>query len=123
MMKIVNSNKCDYDLQNDTILFYGVGNNYKSSLDFDGLIVDFDDEDYLMGVEILDASKRFNISKHSLLYIKKFDLTLEITKEQIRVTMDLKIFHRNKSVAHTVSTITTNSTNITPCTQGISVSC
>lgn len=123
MRRMSKSNKYDYDSQNDTILFYGGDGNYKSSIDLDGIIIDFNDENYLMGVEILDASNRLNISKYDLRNTKYFDMNLEVTEESIHVTMEIKISKRNKSVAHTLDAVATNSTNIPPSTQGIEVSC
>lgn len=123
MNRALKSNKYDYDFQNDTILFYGENHNYKSSIDLDGIVIDFDEENYLMGVEILDASNRLSISKYDLRNIRYFDMTIEVIKESIHVTIDIKISKRNKSVAHTLEAITTNSTNIPPGTQAIEVSC
>jgi len=123
MIKKSKGSKHDYDLQNDSILFYGEDNNYKSSLDLDGIVLDFNEEDYLMSIEILDASERFNVSKHDLLNIKNFIATVEITKETIEVTMNLTISKRNKLVASTLDAITVNSMNIPSSTQGLAVSC
>lgn len=123
MIRKSKGSKHDYDLQNDSILFYGEDNNYKSSIDLDGIVIDFNEEDYLMSIEILDASKKFKISKQDILNIKNFHATIKITKENIEITMNLKISKRNRIVASSLDAITINSMNIPSSTQGIAVSC
>ncbi len=95
MIKKSKGNKYDYDFQNDSILFCGEDNNYKSSIDLDGIIIDFSEEDYLMSIEILDASEKFNVSKYDLLNVKNFNATIKVTKENIDVTMKMQISNRN----------------------------
>ena len=123
MIRKSKGSKHDYDLQNDSIFFYGEDNNYKSSIDFDGIVIDFNEEDYLMSIEILDASEKFNFSKQDLLNIKNFHATIEVTKENIELTMNLKISKRNRLVASSLDAITINSMNIPSSTQGIAVNC
>ncbi|HUV82648.1 MAG TPA: DUF2283 domain-containing protein [archaeon] len=123
MIRKTKGSKHDYDLQNDSIFFYGEDNNYKSSIDFDGIVIDFNEEDYLMSIEILDASEKFNFSKQDLLNIKNFHATIEVTKENIELTMNLKISKRNRLVASSLDAITINSMNIPSSTQGIAVNC
>ena len=123
MIRKTKGSKHDYDLQNDSIFFYGEDNNYKSSIDFDGIVIDFNEEDYLMSIEILDASEKFNFSKQDLLNIKNFHATIEVTKENIELTMNLKISKRNRLVASSLDANTINSMNIPSSTQGIAVNC
>ena len=123
MIRKSKGSKHDYDLQNDSIFFYGEDNNYKSSIDLDGIVIDFNEEDYLMSIEILDASEKFKVSKQDLLNIKNFHATIKVTKENIEVTMNLKISKRNRLVASSLDAITINSMNIPSSTQGLAVSC
>lgn len=123
MIRMSEGNRCDYDLQNDSIFFYGGDNNYKSSIDLDGIIIDFNEANYLMSIEILDASERFKISKYNLQHIKSFSMAIKITEENIQVTMNIEISIRNGSVARSLEALTINSMNIPPSTQEIAANC
>jgi len=64
------SNKChlkvkayDYDLQNDSLLFYKEGEKYKSSIEFNGIILDFSENDTVMNLEMLDVSDKISSFK------------------------------------------------------------
>jgi len=124
------SNKCqldvkayDYDLQNDSLLFYKEGEKYKSSIEFDGIILDFSENDTIMTLEMLDVSDKFHVSKSELLNIKNFDATIEITEQNIKLTMKMGIIKRNKVLAKCLEALTINNMNIPSSTQEIAVTC
>jgi hypothetical protein len=123
MVRKSEASKYDYDLQNDSIFFYGEDKKYKSSVELEGVILDFNEEDYLTGIEILDASEKFNISKADLLNIKNFDATIIISKENIDVQMKMEYYKRNKLIATNLNALTLNTMNLPSSTQGIAVTC
>jgi len=69
-------NKYDYDIQSDSIFFYGSDKKYRSSIDLDGIIRKDKEDDYIMGIEILDVSEKFNVSKMDLSSIKHFEANI-----------------------------------------------
>ncbi len=113
----------DYDLQNDSILFYNEGEKYKSSVEFNGIILDFSEEDNLMSIEMLDVSEKFHTLKSDILNLKKFIATIIIDKENIKVTMKMEILKRNKLFDKSLEALTINSMNLPSSTQGIAVTC
>ncbi len=113
----------DYDLLNDSILFYKEGEKYRSSLEFNGIILDFSEDNNLINLEMLDVSEKFHISKSDLINLKHFDATIEINKENIKVSMKLVILKRNQLSDKCLEAITTNSINLPSGTQGIAVTC
>jgi Protein of unknown function (DUF2283) len=113
----------DYDLQNDSILFYKEGEKYKSSVEFNGIILDFSENDNIMTLEMLDVSDKFHVSKSELLNIKHFDATIEITKQNIKVTMNMEIIKRNTVLAKCLEALTINNMNIPSSTQEIAITC
>lgn len=124
------SNKChldvkayDYDLQNDSLLFYKEGEKYKSSVEFDGIILDFSENDTIMSLEMLDVSEKFHVSKTELLNIKNFDATIEINEKNIKLTMKMGIIKRNKVLAKCLEALTINNINLPSSTQEIAVTC
>lgn len=91
-------NKYDYDFENDSIFFYGSNKKYRSSIDLDGIILDISEENQIMAIEILDASEKFNLAKEDLLNIKYFEALIEVSEENIRLTMKMSVNKRNKLV-------------------------
>ena len=113
----------DYDLQNDSILFYNEGEKYKSSVEFNGIILDFSEENNLMSIEMLDVSEKFHTLKSDILNLKKFNATIIIDKENIKVTMKMEMLKRNKLFDKSLEALTINSMNLPSSTQGIAVTC
>lgn len=113
----------DYDFQNDSILFYNEGEKYKASVEFDGIILDFNEEDNLMSIEVLDVSEKFHTSKSDILNLKNFNATIIIDKENIKAIMRMEIRKRNKLLDKSLEALTINSLNLPSSSQGIAVTC
>ena len=123
MVRESKANKYDYDIQNDSILFYSEDKQYKSSIDLDGIILDISEDNYIMSIEILDASEKFNVSKLDIRNIKHLDATIVISKECIKVFLKMEMSKRNKLIDSCLDAVTINSMNIPASTQAIAVSC
>ena len=122
-MKKSKLSEYDYDFQNDSIFFYVEDKKYKSSIDLGGIILDFSEDNSIMDIEILDASGKFNVSKSDLDNIKHFDAIIEVSEENIKITMKMEISKRNKLIDRCLDALTINSMNLPSSTQGIAVSC
>ncbi|MBW6471107.1 MAG: DUF2283 domain-containing protein [Methanosarcinaceae archaeon] len=116
-------NKCDYDFQNDTIFFYKDSDKYGFSIDIDGIILDVNENNNIMGIEILDASKKFKSSKSDLRDVHHFDATIEINEKNIEVNMKLEIFKRNRLMNRSLDALTLNNMHLPSATQGLAVTC
>ena len=123
MIRKSKASNYDYDLQNDSIFFYSDGHKYKESIDADGIILDFSEDDNIMGIEILGASEKFNVSKSDLLNIKHFNAKIEISKENIEVAMKVEIYKRNGLIAGSLDAITINNPNFPAGTQNLALAC
>ncbi len=115
--------KYDYDFENDSIFFYGGNKQYRSSIDLDGIILDISDDNNIMAIEILDASKRFNLAREDLRNIKYFEANIEISEENIKITMKMSVSKRNKMVDKDLNALGLNSMNLPISKQGIALSC
>jgi hypothetical protein len=111
----------DYDLLNDSLFFYKEGEKYRSSLEFNGIILDFSEDDNIINIEMLDVSEKFHISKSDLLNLKKFDATIEINEENVKVNMKIGILKRNKVHDKCMEALTPNILKLPSGTQGIEV--
>lgn len=116
-------NKYDYDVQSDSIFFYGSDKKYRSSIDLDGVILDVSEDNYIMGIEILGVSEKFNVSKMDLSNIKHFEANIEISKENIKITMEMRLYKRNGLINRSLDTLGLNSMNLPASTQGIALNC
>lgn len=123
MPRGIELSKYDYDLENDSVFFYGTGKKYKKSMDLDGIIIDMSEDNHTMAIEILDASKKFNVLKSDLLNIKSFDADVRISKETIKIVMKIEIIKRNTQVSKCMEAIGLNSMNLPISTQGVELCC
>ncbi len=115
--------KYDYDFENDSIFFYGSNKKYMSSIDLDGIILDISEDNQIMAIEILDASKRFNLAKEDLRNIRYFEALIEVSEENIRLTMKMGVSKRNKLVDTGLNALGLNSMNLPISTQGMALDC
>src|SRR3989338_3547425 len=88
----------DYDFEHDILFFKTKEREYDRSIELDGIVIDIDKEDYIVGIQIFDASAFLNISKGNLLSVPKwgFRATLHDNRLEVRLVFQLKI--RNKIV-------------------------
>ena len=115
--------KYDYDLENDSIFFYGSNKKYMSSIDLDGIILDISEDNQVMAIEILDASKRFNLAKEDLRNIRYFEALIEVSEENIMLTMKMGVSKRNKLIDAALNALGLNSMNIPISTPGMGPNC
>lgn len=115
--------KYDYDFENDSIFFYGSNKRYRSSADLDGIILDISEDNQVMAIEILDASKRFNLAKEDLRNVRYFEAAIDISQENIKITMKMSVSKRNKLVDKGLDALGLNSINLPISNQEIALNC
>ena len=101
-MQPKSDNNCYYEYytDNDILDIYRVKNyKYKTSLELEeGVILDIDKNNIPVSLEILDASEIFKIKDKNLLSnIHELDMKIEVTKEIIRVDVELSFNSSKKS--------------------------
>ena len=66
----------DYDEENDALYLYNKGRKPSHGAEFSSeIIADIDAKGNISGLEVLDASKEFNVSKEDLRKIKSAELS------------------------------------------------
>ena len=123
MVRSSEANKIDYDYDNDVIFFYNENKIYDFSIDTDGIILDLSEDNYVMDIEIFNASKRFGVSKSDLRAVKRFEADINIGKENIEISMKLEILKRNRLLDKFFNALTLNTMNIPPSRHGMTASC
>jgi uncharacterized protein YuzE len=84
-----------YDYRNDILLFKIQDRNYAISIEFDNFIVDIDEEGYITGLRIFDASQVFKLSKVALSNLKSFEFHTRAENGVISVQLRFDCMVRN----------------------------
>ena len=92
--------KIDYDFKEDALFFYKVtpekDHEYVKSYDIDGLIIDLDSHDHVIGIELLNASRKLMVDKKLLKFAKSGKLNAEVNKKIIKLGFFFAFVQRNK---------------------------
>ena len=123
MIRSSETNKIDYDYDNDVIFFYNEDKSYDFSIDAEGIILDLSEDNYVMDIEIFNASKRFGVSKSDLRAVKRFEAEINIDRDNIEISMKLEIQKRNRLFDKFFNALTLNTMNIPPSRHGMAASC
>lgn len=87
-----------YDFETDTLFFHDNKIKYKSSIDLGDLILDIGEDGSPIGVELLNASKNFDVSKVVMTKIKNMKSDIKISHESIEVKVRVYVTRRNASI-------------------------
>lgn len=123
MIRSSETNKIDYDYDNDVIFFYNEDKSYDLSIDAEGIILDLSEDNYVMDIEISNASKRFGVSKSDLRAVKHFEAEINIDRDNIEISMKLEIQKRNRLFDKFFNALALNTMNIPPSRQDMAASC
>lgn len=104
----------DYDIQNDSLFLYIEDDyTYDKSLRLNkDIIIDFDENKVPVALEILHASKLFEVNRSDLKNPISLDMEIIIGKDYIRIKADFIILTRNKVTPLDLDIEGVNSINI-----------
>ena len=92
----------DYNFSEDILYFYidkftsKNKHNYDYSFDLDGFIIDIDNDNHVIGLELLDATKKLNVDRTVLKFIKNGRFQAKIEKNIILISFYFQSVIRNK---------------------------
>lgn len=86
----------DYDYVNDVLFFKVDNREYNFSIEFQNMVIDIDEENFIVGIQIFEASKFLGMSKVNLREIPKwkFNAKIENNTIELRLNYELKIRNR-----------------------------
>ena len=90
----------DYDFKNDILLFKVKEREYSHSVELHNLIIDFDEENFIVAIQIIGASGVFQLSKEQLKGIKNFMMKCKINDGLIQINLEFNMTVRNKPVQY-----------------------
>lgn len=104
--------KMDYDYVND-ILFFKVDNReYPYSLEFQNMVIDVDEEDFIVGIQIFEASSFLNISRGNLRTIPKWQFKAKVDNGVVELRLFYQISVRNRIIEKNPIIIQQNDANL-----------
>ena len=86
----------DYDYKHDILFFKTKNREYKKSIELDNFTLDIDEEGFITGIQIFEASKFLDLTKDALLKIPKWEYKASYLdgKVEIRLTFQMKVRNR-----------------------------
>lgn len=90
--------KEDYDLVNDILFFKVNDREYEKSIELDGMVVDIDKEDFIVGLQIFDASKFLKMPKIALMKINNWQFRAALNENRLEVRLAFQMVVRNKII-------------------------
>ncbi len=101
-----------YDLINDILFFKVEEREYDYSLEFQNIVVDIDKEQFIVGIQIFDASKFLQIEKVHLKQIPKWRFQAKIEEKIIELRLFYQIIIRNQTIEKNPIIFQQNTTNL-----------
>ncbi len=90
----------DYDLKNDIFFFKVKDREYAYSIELNNLVIDFDEEDFIVGLQVFNASTFFDISKENLHRVKNFKMQSKIKNGLIQINLTFGMIIRNQKTEY-----------------------
>lgn len=87
----------------------------------DGVLLDFDKNDVPVSLEIMDASKRFNIPKSSLNDLKFFNMTVVVDNKFITINVVIGVLIHNNENKQILESFTVNKYGILNITADLTI--
>ena len=86
----------DYDYLNDILFFKVKNREYSFSAEFQNMVIDIDEEKFVVGIQIFEASKFLGMPKLHLREIPKWQFKAKIEGEIIELRLNYEVQIRNK---------------------------
>lgn len=102
----------DYDYVNDILFFKIKDREYDFSLEFQNMVIDIDEEKFIVGIQIFDASEFLGLQKTDLRIIPRWQFKARIDKGVIEIRLFYQIVIRNKTIEKNPIIIQQNTTNL-----------
>ena len=102
----------DYDYVNDILLFKVKDREYDFSMEFQNMVIDVDKEQFIVGIQIFDASAFLGIPKINLREIPEWKFKAKVNKGIIELRLFYQLKIRNKIIEKTPIIIQENKSNL-----------
>ena len=86
----------DYDYVNDILFFKVSEREYAFSVEFQNMVIDIDEENFIVGIQIFEASKFLRMSKVNLREIPRWKFNAKLDNNTIEIRLDYQLKVRNR---------------------------
>lgn len=94
--KLEEKGEMSYDYVNDILLFKVSDREYDYSVEFRNMVIDIDKEQFIVAIQIFDASTFLNIDKAALREIPRWKFKAKLEDNTIEIRLDYQVKLRNK---------------------------
>ena len=98
MKELKTQGECLYDYKYDILTYKCKKRNYQYSIEFQNFAIDIDEENFVTGIRIFDASKVFTVNKELLMHIVDGEFKATMEKNVITITIKFLGLTRNKVI-------------------------
>ena len=93
---LVEKGELSYDFANDILFFKVKNREYSHSIEVNNIVIDIDEDDFIVGMQIFDASEMFELPKVQLVgpHGAKFRATIRDNRIQVSLLLEIRV--RNK---------------------------
>lgn len=88
----------DYDYKHDILFFKTLNRTYSKSIELNNVVLDIDDQDFVVAIQIMEAAKFLNIDKKTLLKIRQWKFEVIVSEGIIQLKLFFEITRRNKII-------------------------
>ncbi|MBS3077849.1 DUF2283 domain-containing protein [Candidatus Pacearchaeota archaeon] len=100
--KLEAEGEMDYDYAEDILLFKVKDREYDFSMEFQNMVVDVDKEQFIVGIQIFDASKFLKMGKEHLRKITNWQFKAKLQDNEFRIDLYYQVVVRNKTVNNNI---------------------
>jgi len=86
----------DYDYVNDILFFKVKNREYNFSIEFQNMVIDIDEEKFIVGIQIFEASNFLRMPKINLREIPNWKFNAKLENNTIEIRLDYQLKVRNK---------------------------
>lgn len=98
--RLESEGEMDYDYVNDILLFKVKDRTYDYSIEFKNILVDIDDEQFIVGIQIFDASQFLRMGKESLRKIANWQFKAKLEDNEFRIDLHYEVVVRNQTISN-----------------------
>src|SRR3989344_4233543 len=98
LKQIKGKGEANYDYKYDILFFKAAEREYVKSIELENIVLDIDKEGFIVGIQILEASKFLCIDKKMLLKIPRWIFETKVDHGKIEVRLLFKMMLRNKII-------------------------
>ncbi len=102
----------DYDFGEDILFFKVKNRDYDFSLEFQNMVVDIDNEKFITGIQIFNASEFLGIQKQYLMKIPKWQFKARINQGIVEIRLFYQINIRNQIIKGNPIIVQQNTANL-----------